>query len=354
MNIVLMAVGLLVAAAGFVTIGFGIPINAFSLGNTLILSGTIAVTSGFILIALSVLIGHLRRIADGLKGRPVRMGHAAEPFAPPQVAAPVAVGAPAVRMAPPMPEPAPAAVQDLPPEPRFPAPASSEPPGPLDWLRAKSRTAGGGAPQHPVEPPVVEIPDEAPLSPRPPQRAEPAQRPAMPLPPEPALDPKSLDTRSWVPGRPAANPFDPRVAPPMPRTAPQPEPPKERERFDLVWPDRPLPMPPAPAPAPQPAPQSAPQVSSEPPRREAAPAPEMPLPPIPAKPRDSRPAGRERRIDPPRAAAERGPAILKSGVIDGMPYTLYADGSIEADLPTGTVKFASVDALRAHLEKQHG
>ena len=36
-----------------------------------------------------------------------------------------------------------------------------------------------------------------------------------------------------------------------------------------------------------------------------------------------------------------------------MPYTLYADGSIEAELPQGTVKFASVDALRAHLEK-HG
>ena len=50
--------------------------------------------------------------------------------------------------------------------------------------------------------------------------------------------------------------------------------------------------------------------------------------------------------------AERGPAILKSGVIDGMPYTLYADGSIEAQLPQGMVKFASVDALRAHLEKQ--
>ena len=50
--------------------------------------------------------------------------------------------------------------------------------------------------------------------------------------------------------------------------------------------------------------------------------------------------------------AERGPTILKSGVIDGMPYTLYADGSIEAQLPHGMVKFASVDALRAHLEKQ--
>jgi hypothetical protein len=44
--------------------------------------------------------------------------------------------------------------------------------------------------------------------------------------------------------------------------------------------------------------------------------------------------------------------VLKSGVIDGMAYTLYADGSIEADLPQqGTVRFASVDALRAHLEK---
>ena len=59
-----------------------------------------------------------------------------------------------------------------------------------------------------------------------------------------------------------------------------------------------------------------------------------------------------RRGPPPRSAAERGPAILKSGVIDGMPYTLYADGSIEAELPQGTVKFASVDALRSHLEKQ--
>jgi hypothetical protein len=34
-----------------------------------------------------------------------------------------------------------------------------------------------------------------------------------------------------------------------------------------------------------------------------------------------------------------------------MAYTLYVDGSIEAELPQGTVRFASVDALRAHLEK---
>jgi hypothetical protein len=123
----------------------------------------------------------------------------------------------------------------------------------------------------------------------------------------------------------------PRAEPPMPRPAPQPEPP--REGFDLVWPDR--------------APTAAPAYEAA--KRE--PAPDMPLPPIPARPRDSKPADR-RPPGPAKMAAERGPAILKSGVIDGMPYTLYADGSIEAELPQGTVKFASVDALRTHLEKQ--
>jgi hypothetical protein len=43
-------------------------------------------------------------------------------------------------------------------------------------------------------------------------------------------------------------------------------------------------------------------------------------------------------------------AILKSGVVDGMAYTLYADGSIEAQLPQGTVRFGSIAELRAHIE----
>lgn len=50
--------------------------------------------------------------------------------------------------------------------------------------------------------------------------------------------------------------------------------------------------------------------------------------------------------DAPRAAA-----ILKSGVVDGMGYTLYVDGSIEAELRQGTLRFASIDELRSHLEK---
>lgn len=47
----------------------------------------------------------------------------------------------------------------------------------------------------------------------------------------------------------------------------------------------------------------------------------------------------------------RAVAVLKSGVVDGMGYTLYVDGSIEAELPQGTLRFASINELRAHLEK---
>ena len=68
----------------------------------------------------------------------------------------------------------------------------------------------------------------------------------------------------------------------------------------------------------------------------------------PQRPREEPRA--EKRAEPA-AAPERAAAILKSGVIDGMAYTLYADGSIEAELPQGTVRFASVDALRAHWRK---
>jgi hypothetical protein len=38
-------------------------------------------------------------------------------------------------------------------------------------------------------------------------------------------------------------------------------------------------------------------------------------------------------------------------VVDGMAYTLYSDGSIEAEMPEGTLRFASITELRAYLEK---
>ena len=45
--------------------------------------------------------------------------------------------------------------------------------------------------------------------------------------------------------------------------------------------------------------------------------------------------------------------VLKSGVVDGMAYTLYSDGSIEAQMAgEGVVRFASLDALRAYLDQR--
>jgi hypothetical protein len=53
------------------------------------------------------------------------------------------------------------------------------------------------------------------------------------------------------------------------------------------------------------------------------------------------------------AAPNRPPVtVLKSGVVDGMAYSLYSDGSIEAQMPEGMMRFASIDELRAHLEQR--
>jgi hypothetical protein len=62
----------------------------------------------------------------------------------------------------------------------------------------------------------------------------------------------------------------------------------------------------------------------------------------------------------PRVVAQPTPAatgpgsaavsVLKSGVVEGMAYTLYSDGSIEAQLPQGTLRFGSITALRNHIE----
>jgi hypothetical protein len=67
----------------------------------------------------------------------------------------------------------------------------------------------------------------------------------------------------------------------------------------------------------------------------------------------------QRRSGRPQAEANGAPArngdqpavtVLKSGVVDGMAYSLYSDGSIEAQMPEGMMRFASIDELRAHLD----
>jgi len=53
-------------------------------------------------------------------------------------------------------------------------------------------------------------------------------------------------------------------------------------------------------------------------------------------------------VDP--ASEDRSAStIIKSGVVDGMAYSLYSDGSIEAQMPEGMMRFGSIEELRAHL-----
>jgi hypothetical protein len=72
------------------------------------------------------------------------------------------------------------------------------------------------------------------------------------------------------------------------------------------------------------------------------------------------PQWRGGRMPPTLAEANGGPAredqpevtVLKSGIVDGMAYSLYSDGSIEAQMPEGLMRFASIDELRAHLDQR--
>jgi hypothetical protein len=72
-------------------------------------------------------------------------------------------------------------------------------------------------------------------------------------------------------------------------------------------------------------------------------------------------SGRTAFSEPPAVAVERTPppiedqlevTVIKSGVVDGMAYSLYSDGSIEAQMPEGLMRFASLDELTAHIERR--
>lgn len=69
------------------------------------------------------------------------------------------------------------------------------------------------------------------------------------------------------------------------------------------------------------------------------------------------PPRRNARTFPPAAPAgdaddQPSTTILKSGIVDGMAYSLYSDGSIEAQMPEGMMRFSSIDDLRVHLDQR--
>lgn len=153
-------------------------------------------------------------------------------------------------------------------------------------------------PRGPSAPP--EFPPFAAATPPGPPAVETAASPEPPV-EEPAPDLHQAEASPAEPASAVAGPAEPAPAEPAPPDLPP------KSFFDSVWPDE-----------------------KKPPSSRAEPAPE-PL----AEP------------EKPRAVA-----VLKSGVVDGMGYTLYVDGSIEAELPQGTVRFASINELREHLENK--
>lgn len=312
MTFVMFVLGGLAAFAGVALIGFGIPINEFSLGNTLIIAGTTALVGGLIVIGLGGAMRQLNRISAALEmrpgGRPARAPEAAEPSA-----APASSRSGQGRLS-------------------FPLGRRNEPPareaaGPdQDLVESvevveevvfeRPRAAQAPSARLGAEAVLLDDIDEASLSPRPPRRT-----------PAPARDADAeLDLRNIRPPENRPVRTAEKVRAPHKEAAPQPA---KRSAplapaFDSVWP------------ADAPSPRAEPLDAFDDVRH---------APSAGANGNASHHEAPKRR---PEAAAI---TVLKSGVVDGMAYTLYTDGSIEAELAQGVVRFGSIDELRNHLEK---
>src|SRR5262245_57816094 len=86
MVVVWLIAGICAVLAGLLAIAFGIPVQEFSFGNTLILAGVVAVCSGMIVLVQAVVVQELRNIARRLGPRTtaeVRPRPVLAPVAPP-------------------------------------------------------------------------------------------------------------------------------------------------------------------------------------------------------------------------------------------------------------------------------
>ena len=311
MPALLYGIGAFALFAGLVMIGFGIPINEFSFGNTLISAGTTAAVGGLVIIGLGVVAGQVRRLAESLAVQ--SLGRSGQP-----VEALENTGA----------------VRPIPSQGRVPFPprpkseAHTGEPGPIPGaavMPIEDKLAESVAPtlRNPDESPVA-LEDEISLSPRHP--LAPAAQAAN------DLTGLARPSTGGALGGAGSNTNDKNREPTTGRRSPPPltpsPPPQSRPvhtaNFDAMWP----------AEAKPPKTPSVSEVQAE------------------AKADTSgRDALSVSKRGEPDAQKPRAPAILKTGVVDGMGYTLYVDGSIEAELPQGTLHFASINELRSHLAK---
>jgi hypothetical protein len=294
MAFLVLVAGIGLVVAGLLAIGFGIPIKEFSTGNTLIMAGVIGVCTGAIMFGLWVAVRELKNIARRLAGGlPEAREEAVDRPTPP---------AAAVRQTSPANGGFPTADPIGDSGSFSPPPAFSPAPPPPPWQNEEVlRDHPIPEPLHPEPPPSAAKPKRnlmfSSTSRKERERAQPRSGEASPP------DPKSSELRSRPPSVPPVETAEPPSVP-----------------FEDAWP-----------------------------RAERA------------RPAEAMAQRRSSRMPPTLAEANAGPAhgrdapevtVLKSGIVDGMAYSLYSDGSIEAEMPEGLMRFASIDELRVHLDQR--
>jgi hypothetical protein len=299
MMIVLLIAGIGAVLAGIVAIVVGLPVKEFSFGNTIILAGVVGICTGIIVLALAVVVSELKTIAR-------RLGQRSPAETRPRSALAPASGAP-----PAYPDAGDDEILFSRDQGEQDEAGEIEPtaPGSLPW-RGEAATRGR---------------QDTPFGPEGAEPA-PAAKPRRNL----MFSSSSRKERERAQGRLAADPSSPEyrpgppVAPPVPEADEAPPP----ATFDDAWPKSERSR--AELPAPRRA-RGAPSTFAE--TNPVASAPDRQAPPV-------------RNLD------ESSVTVLKSGVVDGMAYSLYSDGSIEAQMPEGMMRFASIDDLRAHLDQR--
>jgi hypothetical protein len=294
MIVALLVAGIGALLAGLLAIAFGIPVKEFSFGNTLILTGAIAACTGMIMLGLWVVVRELKDIAR-------RLGPG---ISPPSRAIfqPAAASAPRHQA----PEDGGFPFGGQPETDDADHAESSAPAIPPPWQdEAAARDRGRSD-----TPPAPE-----------PAEAAPAVKPRRNL----LFSSSSRKERERAQARvidPSTVDLPPALAPAPPASESAEPPPAT---FDDAWP--------------KPERSKAPDAPS---RRDRA--------PTTFTAATAGASGADRY--PPAARTEEPPpvTVLKSGVVDGMAYSLYSDGSIEAQMPEGMMRFASIDELRAHLD----
>jgi hypothetical protein len=298
MMVVMLIAGTGLILAGLLAVALGIPVKEFSFGNTLIVTGVVAVCTGTLMLGLAVAVRELKNIARRLGSgmgaepqtefagrRPSMPGHAASGdggflFTRDQEAAGGSGGAELVDLASPPPWHAEAPSRGrndgpgLEAEPAEAVPASRRRNLLFSSTSRKERERGSARSDEPLAPDL--------------------------LPPD--FRPNSLAESSTA--------FDET----MPAT------------FDDGWtrPERTKP-------------------DAPPSRRSAR---------TPSTFHQANGAAADRYPPMPEQEDPAPVTVLKSGVVDGMAYSLYSDGSIEAQMPEGMMRFVSLDELRAHLDQR--